>query len=56
MIGLHLWRKERKAGDAMAFWNYLPGVRTWDDPTWRWAIQIPLPFGLTIRLGRGGRT
>jgi hypothetical protein len=50
-----LYRRESATGDAQPLWKYLPGVRSWDDPVWAWAVQIHLPFGLTIRFGKGGR-
>jgi hypothetical protein len=51
-----LWRSEVAAGDAQALRRYLPGMRGWDDPVWTDCLQIPLPRGWTIRIGKGGRT
>ncbi len=50
------WRGDARRGDALPMWQYLPGVRTWDDPTWEWAIHVPLPFGLLLRIGKGDRS
>lgn len=51
-----MYRRDQKLpGHELPLWHYLPGVRTWDDPVWSWAVEIPLPFGLTIRFGKSDR-